>query len=417
MKNTKVALALALVFSALAGAASAAASASDAQRVVRIDGFGAESGVLRPFGANSEAALRAAAKEINDAGGVKLGDGTRGKIEISYHDDNCTPTEGVDVVRRLAQTDALIAVGTTCSPVVQAVFGSLQKKAGDATDSGLQFPVFTDVAMKIGLAKTSDWSFRNIPDENAMYTDVFNWVRREHPDVHTLYGGVEQNFVHSNQTWYQVMKPRAQAAGFEVLGETRWLLDDTNFADQVRDIKQKNADVVVISAHPYSACGVLKELQRQDVHPKVLVGLTSSSTPELLKICGPAAEGMVIPTSFAPINARAERAAKETAGYGGYADLHSMAAYEILYMIKTAIETRGVLARPDSVQADREKLREGLTDIHTADGLLGPVGRTAERESVKPFVLVQAHNNVWKVIERPAAHNEVASNGPAARQP
>ncbi|MEX3628923.1 MAG: ABC transporter substrate-binding protein [Burkholderia sp.] len=408
MKHSQPALALSLLFAALAaGVASAADTPASkdaaAPRVVRIAGFGAESGVLRPFGVNSEAALRAAAKEINATGGVKLGDGAHARIEISYHDDNCTPAEGVDIVRRLAATDALIAVGTTCSPVVQAVFGSLQKKAGDAADSGLRIPVFTDVAMKIGLARTSDWSFRNIPDENAMYSDLFAWVRREHPEARTLYGGVEQNFVHSNQTWYQVMKPRAQAARFEVLGETRWLLDDTSFAEQVRDIKQKNADVVVVSAHPYSACGVLKEMQRQDVHPKVLVGLTSSSTPELLKICGSAAEGLVIPTSFAPINARAERAAKDTAGYGGYADLHSMAAYEILYMIKTAIETQGVLARPDSVQADRDRLRQGLAGIRTADGLLGPVGRTPERESIKPFVLVQARNDVWRVIEQPAA--------------
>ncbi|KVN38596.1 ABC transporter substrate-binding protein [Burkholderia pyrrocinia] len=408
MKPRKPVFAAAIALAMLAGHATATTPATAADRVIRITGFGATSGVLRPFGINSEAALRAAADDINRDGGVKLGDGTRGRLEISYLDDNCKPTEGVDIVRRLAQTDTLAAVGTTCSPVVQAVFGSLQKKAGDATDSGLQLPVFTDVAMKIGLAKTSDWSFRNIPDENAMYDDVFAWVRREHPDARTVYGGVEQNFVHSNQTWYQVMKPQAQAAGFEMLGETRWLLDDTNFAEQVRAIKAANADVVAISAHPYSACGVLKEMQRQGVRPKVLVGLTSSSTPELLKVCGPAAEGLVIPTSFATINPGAQKAAAETARFGGYADLHSMAAWEILYMIRTAIETRGVLAKPDTVQADREKIRAGLAAMKTADGLLGTVRRTPERESIKPFVLVEARRNVWTVIERPAPRNELA---------
>jgi branched-chain amino acid transport system substrate-binding protein len=372
---------------------------------------------LRPFGVNSEAALRAAADEINRTGGVKLGDGARGKIEISYLDDNCKPTEGVDIVHRLAQTDTLATVGTTCSTVVQAVYGSLQKKAGDVNDSGVQLPVFTDVAMKIGLAKMSDWSFRNIPDENAMYDEVFAWVKREHPEARTVYGGVEQNFVHSNQTWYQVMKPRAGAAGFKVLGETRWLLDDTSFADQVRAIKAANADVVAISAHPYSACGVLKEMERQGVRPKVLVGLTSSSTPELLKVCGSAAEGLVIPTSFATINIGADNAARETARYGGYADLHSMAAWEILYMIKTAIETRGVLAKAGTVQADREKIRAGLTAMKTADGLLGPVQRTAERESIKPFVLVEARRNVWAVIEQPARRNDLAVVEQPGRQP
>src|SRR5262249_44942568 len=45
------------------------------ERTVKITGFGAKSGVVRVFGINSEAALKAAAEEINKAGGVTLGDG------------------------------------------------------------------------------------------------------------------------------------------------------------------------------------------------------------------------------------------------------------------------------------------------------------------------------------------------------
>src|SRR5215471_15689485 len=55
-------------------------SALAEERAVKIAGFGAQSGVLRPFGANSEAAMRAAADVINKSGGVKLGDGAIGKI-------------------------------------------------------------------------------------------------------------------------------------------------------------------------------------------------------------------------------------------------------------------------------------------------------------------------------------------------
>ena len=42
-------------------------------RTVKITGFGAKSGVVRVFGVNSEAALKAAAEEINKAGGITLG--------------------------------------------------------------------------------------------------------------------------------------------------------------------------------------------------------------------------------------------------------------------------------------------------------------------------------------------------------
>ena len=50
------------------------------ERTVKITGFGAKSGVVRVFGINSEAALKAAAEEINKAGGVTLGDGSQGQV-------------------------------------------------------------------------------------------------------------------------------------------------------------------------------------------------------------------------------------------------------------------------------------------------------------------------------------------------
>ena len=69
------------------------ASAQD--RTVKITGFGAKSGVVRVFGVNSEAALKAAAEEINKAGGITLGDGAKAKLTIEFLDDRCNAEEGI----------------------------------------------------------------------------------------------------------------------------------------------------------------------------------------------------------------------------------------------------------------------------------------------------------------------------------
>ena len=67
----------------LAGMMSSVSSGALAQeRTVKITGFGAKSGVVRVFGVNSEAAMKAAAEEINAAGGVTLGDGTKAKLAV-----------------------------------------------------------------------------------------------------------------------------------------------------------------------------------------------------------------------------------------------------------------------------------------------------------------------------------------------
>lgn len=393
-----IALAVAALFAG--GALVAAAPAAAQERTVKIAGFGAKSGVVRSFGVNSEAAIRAAADEINKAGGVKLGDGTRGKIVAEFYDDRCNAEEGISVIRRIAGGDWVVAIGPTCSNVAEPLFGILQKKVGDASDSGLQFPVFTDVAIKGGLAKISEWAFRNVPSEMTMYSSLFNHVRTAFPEAKTVYGGVEEDFAHSRALWYAVMKDRASVNGFKVLGESKWLLNDTSFSTQVREMKKANADVVAISAHPFTTCGVLKEMQRQGVKPKVLIGLDSSSSLETLEGCAKQAEGMIIPTSYAPVTPKAIAAAKATAKFKGSADLHSMAAWENVFILKDVMESEKILAKPDTVQADRRKIREGLAKLTATEGLLGTTKR-ADREAEKPFVFVRAKNGQWAVYHNP----------------
>jgi len=375
------------------------------ERQVKIAGFGTKSGVLRQFGVNSEAAMLAAAEQINKAGGVKLGDGSKGKIVVEFFDDRCAAEEGISVVRRIASADWLVAIGPTCSPVAEPLFGVLQKKAGDSSDSGLQMPIFTDVAIKPGLAKISEWAFRNVPNETGMYESLFTWLKTTHPEARSVFGGVEEDYAHSRATWYSVMKAKAKAAGYEVKdekGEAKWLLNDTSFATQVREMKAAGADVIAISAHPFTTCGVLKEMQRQGVKPKVLVGLTSTSSLETMKACGAQAEGMIIPTSYAPINPRAIAASEATAKHNGFADLHSMAAWENVFILKQVIESEGVLGKSDSVKADRDKIRAGLAKLKETDGLLGRSQRTADREAIKPFLFVQAKDKNWQVVHTPA---------------
>jgi branched-chain amino acid transport system substrate-binding protein len=385
---------------ALAVSLALAAGVAHAQ-TIKIAGFGAKSGVVRSFGVNSEAAMLAAADVINKSGGVKLADGTKAKIEVEFLDDRCNAEEGISVIRRIAGTDAVVAVGPTCSNVAEPLFGILQKKVGDSGDSGLQMPVFTDVAIKVGLAKISDWAFRNVPNEMTMYNSLFYWLRTQHPELKTVYGGVEEDFAHSRATWYIVMKTRAEASGFDVVGNSKWLLADTNFATQVREMKKANADIIAISAHPFTTCGVLKEMQRQRVKPKLLVGLTSSSSLETLQGCAKQAEGIIIPTSFAPVTKEATFAAKTTAKFNGAADLHSMAAWENLFILKRVIESEGISGKPGDVQSDRRKIRDGLAKLKTTNGLMGTTKRDTEGEADKPYLFVHAQKGQWQVLHNP----------------
>ena len=396
-----------------------------AERTVKIAGWGAKSGPLRSFGVNSEAVLKAAVKSINDSGGVKLGDGAMAKMEYTYYDSACNADQAISVARKVeSRTEALIGIGPTCSGAAAAMYGIFQKKVDDATDSGLQFPILTDTAIRPGLAKKSQWTFRNVPNEITMYDELFKWLRAQYPDVKTIYGGTETDQAHSKLTFAIVIVPMAKKHGFEWVGggikgvtgkvkagyknvldvskSSNWLLADTNFSVQARAFKRSGADMMIISSHPFTTCGMLKEMRRQRIKSKVLVGLTSSSSAETLKGCSAAAEGIYIPTGFAPITDAAAKVAAAAEANGGAADLHSAAAWENAHIIKQVIESTGVMAKPSTLKADRRKVRDGLENLVKADGLLGEIGRVRdEGESIKPYVFVRAQKGAWKVVHDP----------------
>jgi len=409
-------LGCALMFSALT---------SSADRSVKVLGWGAQSGPLKSFGVNSETALRSAVAEINAAGGVKLGDGTMVPMEvIGYEDSACKKDQNIAILRKTASTtDAIVAMGTTCSGSCQAMFGVLQKKVGDASDSGLQMPMLADTCIRPGLAKISEWAFRNVPNEITMYDALFAWLSQQHPGIKTFSGGTETDQGHSFITHTKVIVQAAIRHGFEWVGPAvpelgpkvgqgakelqaatktqHWLMGDTNYSVQARKIKKQNPDMVLVSSHPFSACGFLKEMKRQRVKPKLLVGLTSSASQETLNGCMKEAEGIIIPTGFAPITPAAQKANEIVSKAGGFLDLHSAAAWENAYLVKAAVEAAGISANPDNLAEDRAKFRNALAGITAAEGLIGPVTRNAEGEASKPYVYVQVVDGKWKVIHDP----------------
>jgi branched-chain amino acid transport system substrate-binding protein len=397
-------------------------SSDAAERTVHLSGWGAKSGPLRSFGVNSEAVIKAAIKSINESGGVKMADGSMAKMKLDYYDSACNAKEGIAIARKAAGTNALIGMGPTCSGVAAAMFGIFQKKVDDTSDSGLQFPILADTAVRNGLAKISQWTFRNTPNEPDMYDKLFAWIRKNNPDAKTMFGGTETDQGHSKGTYAKVILQAAKRHGFSWVGggipelgtkiaagweqglakSSNWMMADTNFSVQARAFKKSGADMFIISSHPFTTCGMLKEISRQRIKPKILVGLTSSSSGETLKGCAKQAEGMLIPTSYAPINSEAQKVATVTESFGGSADLHSAAAWENIFIIKSVVEASGIMGKPETLKSDRRKMRDGLEKLETTKGLLGTVKRVQdEGEALKPFVFVQAKNGKWEVAHDP----------------
>ncbi len=121
-----------------------------------------------------------------------------------------------------------------------------------------------------------------------------------------------------------------------------------------------------------------------------------------MKGCAKQVEGMIIPTSFAPITEQGKMVAALAEEKGGSADLHSSAAWENIYIVKGVIEATGIMGKADTLEADRRKMRDGLEALESTVGLMGNITRIQdEGEALKPFVFVQAKSGSWEVIHDP----------------
>ncbi|MCX7307167.1 MAG: hypothetical protein NTZ72_04135, partial [Afipia sp.] len=97
---------------------------------------------------------------------------------------------------------------------------------------------------------------------------------------------------------------------------------------------------------------------------------------------------------------QAQVVAERVQKFGGFADLHSAATWENLFIVKTVIEAEGILGKSDTVAADRLKIQQGLSKLTETSGLIGKVKRNA-REAVKPYVFVLAKSGKWDVLYTP----------------
>jgi branched-chain amino acid transport system substrate-binding protein len=239
-----------------------------------------------------------------------------------------------------------------------------------------------------------------------MYLDVMKHVKAL--GIDSVAFGYEDNFAHSTAT-YKVIRAHALATGIEILEEQGWHYDDISFSTQARRIKKAKADAIVISAHPFTTCGFLREAKRQRIKQKVLIGLTSTSSIETLQACPREAKSMIIPTSFAPVNDEAKRITELVSKKGGFVDIHSAAVWEIMTVIVDALENTNVQLRPETLSMDRRKIRDYVANVGTWKGLLGTIVSKNQSSSVhdgdisKPWLLAEAQGSEWGIYWRPKA--------------
>lgn len=299
-----------------------------------------------------------AVEQVNAAGGIK-----GRKIRIVRHDDQQSVNEGRLVAQRLAQ-----------DPQVMAVIGHLQSyvtvPAAALYDVGgllLLAPASTDAELTArGYPRVFRGTFTDGDTGHSMaeYAAARGYRRVAIYYVRSEYGRALAN----------AFEERAVGRGLSIVARASYDpgqgVEARSFEPTLRDWRQLELDAVFLAGEVPLAGALIRQMREAGIQAPVLGG-DAMSSPALLTVGGPAAEGTVVASSFHPGEPRPEVQAfvrQFRARYGVEPDPGSALGYDAVRLLAHAM-SRAPTVAPDDVAAAMHALRDwpGVTGTFSFD--------------------------------------------------
>lgn len=289
-------------------------------------------------------------QQTNDAGGIKLSDGTVVKFDSVSYDDESNKDRVQELYTRLAtedNADFLISPYssglTDAAAVIAEQYGKIMITTGAASDSTYQkgytlvFQAYTPASSyltgALDLLASLDSSATKIAivhENDKFSTDVSN-----------------------------ALNDYANAKGYDVVMFEGYDTGTTDFAPFINKIQEAAPDAILGGGHFQDGSTFAKQLAEKNVAAKFVSLLVAPPEPTFADI-GDAAQGIVGPSQWEPLanfNQEAAQAAgmdwygpssqeftdAYTAAYNEDPSYHSAGGYEACLLLKKAIEDAGTL--------------------------------------------------------------------------
>ncbi len=324
------------------------------------------------YGQDMANAVNLAIEEINAKGGV-LGK----QLASIVGDDACDAQQAVNAASKLASSGVVGIVGGYCSG---ATIPTL-KIYGDA-----KLPMIIPAANSTKLIPAN-------PGNTFMINSTGNDQVAKAVEYFTTHGIKSIAIVNQGDSYSQDLADLTKAS-WEAAGNTVTAFETTNKGEQdysavVTSIKSGNPDAVFWTAYYADGGLLIRQLREAGYQGLIAVG-DGSNSPELFKIAGAAAEGVIgfsNPTvEFLP-EAKAFAEAY-TAKFGTAPGPYSTLSYDATKLLAWALETAG--------GTDFDKVVAALASANFTDTISGPISFTAEKTLARSnFVVLQGKGGAW----------------------
>lgn len=286
--------------------------------------------------------------QVNDAGGIKLADGTVVKFQSKFYDDESTAERVQELYTRLAtedNADFLISPYssglTDASAVIAEQYGKVMITTGAASDSTYQkgytlvFQTYTPASRYL----TGALDLLAATDSSVKKIAIVHEADKFSTDVATA------------------LNAYAEQLGYEVVLFEPYPSETTDFAPFINKIQEAAPDAIFGGGHFQDGSTFAKQLDEKAVPVKFVALLVAPPEPSFAEL-GNAALGIVGPSQWEPLadfNADAAAAAgmsfygpssKEFAdmylkAYGEDPSYHAAGGYVAGLLLQKAIEDAG----------------------------------------------------------------------------
>jgi branched-chain amino acid transport system substrate-binding protein len=381
MKKSKIKVLLAaLLVTTMVGATGCAKKeeASGGANTIKIAVAGPMTGDSAQYGEAFKRATELMAKKVNASGGVN------GKnIELKVLDDKNDAKEAANVAQKLVEDKDVMAVVGHFSSTASLAAAPIYQKGGVVELSPTSsHPDFT---------KQGTFMFRNV---NTQATEGPILAKFAYNELKAKKIAV----IYTNNDWGITAKDNfinnIKPLGAEIVAAEAFIPGQTkDFTPTLTKIKAANPDLLFMAAM-YSETGMITQ-QLQQINYKVpMLGTSSLNNEQLLKLAGPAVEGLMFTNNFNATNPdpQVQEFSKDfKAAYGVEPDQFAAVAYDSLGMIVEALKKSG---------PDRAKLRDELAKVKDYPGVSGKTSFDANRDVLKDMVFMQVKDGKFGLYNK-----------------
>jgi len=335
-------------------------------------GWGAEEGVIEENGA------MLAVEEINAAGGIK---GI--PIKMYVYDNGSNPTQSINVGKKLIYEDKVIVIlGPAFSSQVEVTFpvANLGKT-----------PIISALSSKPGISeKNRPWAFRNTMTSDKLYKSlVERWANDFKIKKVAIIYDAKDRFSQSDGT---IVFPGAlKELNIPIVTSVTYMTNDMDFSAQLTAIQRFQPDGIIIAGLRTEAAQIMKQARQKGMKTPFTGGL-ELVTPRFIELGGKDVEGTYIIHSMwisgnpdAKMVEFVEKVKKRT---GKLANIGDLRMYDCVYINKYVIEKMGVTGKPEDLEKDRDKIREGWKTLKDYQGVEGKMSIDEKGDGVKENYLL-----------------------------